>query len=264
MKGVYVAGIGVLGPGLEGWAASRPVLAGIDAYAPATLSRPTGAGLPATERRRSTVVTRLAVDVASAALGGTGLGNVAAVFASSGGEVDVIHGIFDQLAGTDRRLSPTAFHNSVHNAASGYWSIATGCQGAIDSLCAYDDSFGSGLAEALLRCGHDGRDVLLVAYDLPPPLPILEFRHLFAPFGVALLFKASAGPGTIAELRGGFLPEDLPATRVDDPGLESLRLGNPAARCLPLLAALAREVASEVQLGCGMGGALRLEVRPWL
>lgn len=263
MKAVYIAGVGLLGPGLEGWAASRSILAGTEAYAPAAMSRPAGTGLPATERRRATVVTRLAVDVASAALGGAELREVAAVFASSGGEVDVIHGIFDQLAGTDRRLSPTAFHNSVHNAASGYWSIGTGCQGAIDSLCAYDDSFGSGLAEAVLRCGHDGKSVLLVAYDLPPPFPILEFRTLAAPFGAAVLLKASAGPGTLAELRSGFCPDSLPETCLDDPALENLRQGNPAARCLPLLAALARGEASEIRLGCGMGGTLRLEVRPW-
>lgn len=263
MRRVYIAGVGLLGPGLEGWAASRAILAGIEPYAPAAMPRPTGAGLPATERRRATLVTRLAVDVAGAALGGADPGNIVAVFASSGGEVEVIHGIFEQLAGPDRRLSPTAFHNSVHNAASGYWSIATGCRGAVDSLCGYDDSFGSGLAEALLRCGLDGKEVLLVAYDLPPPFPVAEFRPLSAPFGVALRLRASAAPGVIAELRGGFLPEGLPATRLDDPGLESLRLGNPAARGLPLLAALAGDRDAEIRLGCGMGGCLRLEVRPW-
>jgi hypothetical protein len=263
LNSAYIAGIGLSGPGLDGWAAGRAVLAGIEAYQPADLPRPTGASLPAIERRRSTLVTRLAVDVAGAALGGADPGSIAAVFASSGGEVQVIHDIFEQLAGTDRRLSPTAFHNSVHNAASGYWSIATGCRGPTDSLCAYDDSLGSGLAEALLRCGAEGMDTLLVAYDLPPPLPIAEFRPLSAPFGVALLLRAAAGPGAIGELRGRFLAEALPATRMDDPGLERLRLGNPAARSLPLLVALARGAEAEILIGCGMGGSLWLEVRPW-
>ena len=33
-------------------------------------------------------------------------------------------------------MSPTRFHNSVHNAAVGYWTIATGCHAAIHRDCA--------------------------------------------------------------------------------------------------------------------------------
>lgn len=267
MNAAYIAGIGLLGPGLNGWESSRAILAGTEAYLSADMVRPTGASLPPTERRRATWVTRLALDVAGAALGAA-LGaadphGLATVFASSGGEVDVIHGIFDQLAETDRRLSPTAFHNSVHNAASGYWGIATGGMGPADSVCGYDDSFGVGLAEALLRCATEGVDVLLAAYDMPPAFPISEFRPLSAPFGVALLLRATAAPGTFARLRGGFRPGDAMTGSLDDPGLENLRLGNPAARSLPLLVALARGEVARIEVGCGMGGCLRLEVEPW-
>lgn len=263
MSGAYIAGIGLLGPGLNGWAASRAVLAGTETYVPADMIRPTGVCLPATERRRSTLVTRLALEVATEALGDADPRGLASVLASSGGEVDVIHGIFEQLAGSDHRLSPLAFHNSVHNAASGYWSIATGCMGPADSVCGFDDSFGGGLAEALLRCETEGADVLLAAYDIPPPFPIAEFRPLSAPFGVALLLRAAPAPGSFARLRGGFHAEAGPCDSLDDPGLERLRLGNPAARSLPLLVALAKDAATQVRLGYGMGGSLALEVEPW-
>ena len=48
-------------------------------------------------------------------------------------------------------ISPTRFHNSVHNAAAGYWGIATGATAAANALCAYDASFGAGLLEALTQ-----------------------------------------------------------------------------------------------------------------
>ena len=259
----YLAGIGLLAPGLPGWPASRPILAGREPYVPAGLPRPAGACLPATERRRATSVTRLALDVAAEALGSADPAGIASVFASSGGEVDVIHAIFDQLAGSDRRLSPTAFHNSVHNAASGYWSIATGSRQPTDSLCAFDDSFGAGLAEALLRCATEGLDVLLVAYDSPPPFPIAEFRPLIAPFGVALLLRHEPGAGVCARLRAEWRAEPGPDPSLPDPALERLRLGNPAARSLPLLAILAAGRAGRLSLGDGQAGSLNLEIAPW-
>lgn len=263
MSIAYVAGVGLLGPGLPGWAASRPILAGTEPYVPAEIHRAAGACLPATERRRSTRVTRLALEVASAALGDADPRALASVFASSGGEVEVIHGIFDQLAGTDRRLSPTAFHNSVHNAASGYWSIATGSMSPADSVCGYDDSFGVGLAEALVRCAAEGTDVLLVAYDFPPVFPIAEFRPLAAPFGVGLLLRSAPETGVFACLRGEFGAGSEPGQAMSDPALEHLRWGNPAARSLPLLVALAKGAAADIRLGCGMGGCLELKVEPW-
>jgi hypothetical protein len=262
MISAYVSGVGLRGPGLPGWAGSRAILAGAAPYLPAELARPTGSRLPATERRRATAVTRLAVDVAEETLGGADPAGIATVFTSSGGEVEVIHGIFAELAGGDRRLSPTQFHNSVHNTAAGYWSIATGARTASNSLCGFDDSFGAGLLETLVQCRTEARSVLLVAYDFPPVFPLSEFRKLEAPFGAGLLLTPEAGADTLARLNGEFLAGEDAGTPLDDPGLELLRLGNPAARGLPLLAALAAGRPATLGFGCGMGGSLRVRVEP--
>lgn len=261
MKPVAVCGVGLRGPGLADWASSRACLAGLAPYAAGAPAKPAGACLPATERRRATAVTRLALDVASEALGETDPTTVRSVFASSGGEVEVIHGIFDQLASDDRRLSPTAFHNSVHNAAAGYWSIASGSRHAADSLCAYDDSFGTGLAEALLRCAGGEENVLLVAYDWPPLAPIAEFRHLSAPFAVALLLNPWPVRPGLALLEAHYRAAPPRHPRLADPRLEALRVGNPAARSLPLLAAIAAGRKAQLSFGQGMGGTLHLTVR---
>ena len=261
MSGVVVNGIGVRGPGLPDWDSARAVLGGQQPYSPESLAKPAGICLPPTERRRATVVTRLALDAASEALGDSDPATVTSVFASSGGEVEIIHGIFEQLAGSDRWLSPTAFHNSVHNAAAGYWSIASGSHRSADSLCAYDDSFGVGLGEALLRCQSGEGPVLLVAYDWPPLFPIAEFRPVTQPFAAALLLDAAdSGKAGFGRLFAEYRPGRLAETSLNVPELEALRLDNPAARSLPLLSALAVGTPAEITLGHGMVGAFRVRL----
>ena len=262
MIAALITGVGVRGPGLNGWVASQPVLAGDAAHVAVPLPKPLAACLPATERRRATTVTRLALDAASEALGDSDPAGVTSVFASSGGEVEVIHGIFDQLAGEDRRLSPTAFHNSVHNAAAGYWSIASGSHQPADSICAYDDSFGSGLAEALLRVAAGEGPIMLVAYDAPPLFPIAEFRPITQSFAVALRLEGDAGQPGLARLTGAYRPEPPVSVPLTDAGLEELRQTNPAARALPLLAVISAGATAKLRLGQGMGGSLVLRASP--
>jgi len=79
------------------------------------------------------------------------------------------------LASDDRSISPTRFHNSVHNAPAGYWGIASGAMTPATVLCAHDASFGAGLLEALTQLAVDGSlgfergGTLLIAYDMPIP-----------------------------------------------------------------------------------------------
>jgi hypothetical protein len=62
-------------------------------------------------------------------------------------------------------LSPTRFHHSVHNAASGYWAIASHSQGRQHRAVGGAHSFAAGLLEAACQCAADGQPVLLVACD---------------------------------------------------------------------------------------------------
>ena len=161
----------------------------------------------------------------------------------------------------DRPVSPTHFHHSVHNTPAGYWSIATRCAAASLSLSAYDDSFAAGLMEAAALAWTDRTQVLLVAYDLPLPFPLSECREIVAPFAVALALNPVPTGRRLATLRLAQNAEQ-PASRLDDPPLEALRLGNPAARSLPLLRAIAHSTASRVTLSTGESGGLELEIEP--
>jgi hypothetical protein len=145
------------------------------------------------------------------------------------------------LATPERVISPTLFHQSVHNTAAGYWGIATTCQQSSTALSCYDDSLAVGLLEATTFVFVEKRPVLLVAYDLAVPAPLDEARPITTGFAVALVLMPPPSERSLADmhLRLDEACRDEP-TKLQDPALERLRLDNPAARALPLLTALAR------------------------
>jgi len=146
------------------------------------------------------------------------------------------------LASTDRQLSPTRFHNSVHNAPSGYWSIATGCMLPSTALCAYDASFAAGLLESLTQLGSGNAAVLLIAYDSGYPPPLAKLRPLPDALGVGLALSATQTAHSIARITVSTFSTDpgLATQELADAGLETLRRQIPAARALPLLSAIAQ------------------------
>jgi hypothetical protein len=261
---VFVEGIGVAGPGLEGWTAARPVLAGLAPYQPTQFTPRPAALLPPAERRRAGAAVRLAIGVAGEALAHSGLDpeTMAMVFASSGGDGDTVHEILCVLATEGREVSPTRFHNSVHNAPAGYWAVATGSCEPSTSICAHDASFAIGLLDAAAQATVDDRPVTLVAYDRPYPDPLHLVRPIVDLAGLALVLtpwptERSFTRMTITPGRLGIAP-----TPMADARLERLRAGNPAARGLPLLAAIARERAAAICLEEPAGRYTEILVEP--
>jgi len=152
----------------------------------------------------------------------------------------------------------------VHNAPSGYWGIATGSRAPSTSLCAFDWSFGAGLLEAATQAGADHESVLLIAYDLPYPEPLRGVRPMRHPFASALLIARERSPRSLAACELGSGTAGAPS-RMQDDNLEQLRRDNPAARSLPLLAALAGGHGSgvtEVLIESTAGNTLGLSVTP--
>ena len=248
-----VLGIGLVGPGLVDWPTAAAVLRGETPYVSTPTQLPVPAALPPAERRRAGRVVRLALAIGAQAVLDSGLAasELPGVFASSSGDGDNCHEICVALAGEAPALSPTRFHNSVHNAAAGYWSIAHGCQAPSTALCAYDASFGAGLLEALLQLQAGAEAVLLAAYDVDYPPPLRSQRPIPDAFGIALVLASASQSRarTRATLRVALT--DAAATRLDElhgGALEGLRKAIPAARALPLLGSLARGGAQQVML----------------
>jgi beta-ketoacyl synthase-like protein len=260
----FVEGVGLIGPGLRGWAEARPALAGNEPYCAASIIIPSSELLPAAERRRAGVPVRLALAAGQEAIAGAArdAAAMATVFASSSGDCQNVHQILEALATPERQISPTRFHNSVHNAAAGYWSIATQCRAPSTSICCYDASFAAGLLETAAQVAAAGAPATIVAYDHPYPEPLNAVRPIRGEFGTALVLAPRATERAVAVLDVEFMSVDADATRAADAGLETLRAGVPAARSLPVLAALARGSRETVVLQYVAGTHLRVTVTP--
>jgi hypothetical protein len=254
--------LGLLGPGLSDWSGGRAVLNGEVAHVAARTVLPPPGVLPPAERRRAgrVIKTALAVGAEAAAQAAVDVRTLPTVFTSSGGDGDNCHEICVTLASRERLISPTRFHNSVHNAAAGYWSIAHGCMEASTSLCAGDASFGAGLLEALSQLASGAPAVLLLAYDADYPPPLYAKRPIPDAFGTALLLTAAnaAAQGPRLQLT---LCDAAPASMPNE-ALESLRCSIPAARSLPLLECLAQRRGGAVVLDYLDHARLALEVQP--
>jgi hypothetical protein len=241
----YVNGVGVLGPGLADWIGAAAVLTGAAPYHPAATILPVPNLLPAIERRRTGRVVKLAIAVAleASTRAAADPASLASIFSSSGGDGHNCHEICATLASTERAISPTRFTNSVHNAASGYWSIATSSMAPSNVLCAFDASFSAGLIEAATQAMVELRPILLVTYDTEYPAPLNAKRSIPDGFGISLVLAPEQSSVSLAKLSLA-LTEQAPDT-MSEPQLEALRRAIPAARGLPLLGALAQRRPQE-------------------
>ena len=266
---VRIAGIGFAAPGLPSWPATLAVLDGRERYCPSALAHREPDLLPAAERRRAGAPIRLALAVAQEAVmhARCDPSSIANVFASSDGDGDNVHRICESLAANAMEISPTRFHNSVLNAASGYWGIATRCRAASNTVSGLDDVFAHGLLEAAVQVVSESVPVLLVAFDMPMPEPLHSIRPLAMGCGAALLLtapgEASDASVDVAALELFLATSNSPReTPLEDAALEAIRIGNPAGRALAVLAAIAHPSESDVTLRYDATRTLQLRVRP--
>lgn len=248
---VHVEGVGLWSPQLADFGALRSLLAGQTPEPPP--ARPTAATLPPNERRRAPASVLLAIEAAgqAVAMSGSDAATLACVFASSHGDQPITDYMCATLARAPAELSPIRFHNSVHNAAVGYWTIATGCHAPSTAVAAQAASFGAGLLEAVGQVLAEQRPVLLVCSDSAGSGPLTEITGCTQPFACALVLAPAAGTATLARLDLQLVPSQ-PDDALPGP-LAGWRRGNPSASSLALLAMLA-----------GNAGSCRLAAAPAL
>ncbi len=228
-------------------------VAGFAVWDSPTAARPQPALLPPNEQRRAPDSVAVALQVAQAACANAGRDPalLATVFASTYGDLAITDYMCGTLAKAPATLSPTRFHNSVHNAAAGYWSIATGCRQPYCALGAGEYTFAAGLFTAALQVCADQTDVLFVAYDINARGPLAHVAHSRGMLGVAMVLSAIQG-STATTLQLHVSPE--PPAR-GEPG------ANAMAACLPLIAALQSTSREGELLSLPLGPDSALEVR---
>ena len=263
---LYIDGIGLWAPRLPGWSAARAILRGENAAPAVPAPRPTPALLPQTERRRAPDTVAIALEVAASACAAAGCppAEVPSVFASAYGDLAVSDAMCEQLARSPLDTSPTKFHHSVHNAAAGYWAIATGCLEPYTALTAHRHTFGAGLLAACVQALERTR-VLFVAYDIEGRGPIATMAASRGMLGASLLLAQGQTPCSrahllvqVAEVAGGTAAGATPAR----PRNAALVEGNAIGEGLTLFEALADETARSVRLPLGRRLFLEVAVRP--
>ena len=252
----WVTGASVWAAGLRGWAEAGPVLAGKQPYVTGGLDVPAPTILSSTERRRTSRVTRLALAAASDAVAQSGIApaQLRPVFGSANGDGTTVSSILEALSRPAGQVSPTQFHNSVHNAAAGYWSIGTASAQPALCLGCHDSTWAAALLAALAET-RAGTPVLLVVYDAALPPPLDAVRPTADAFAAALVLSPTKDGVPIAARHVAEPGETWPL----DPSLHALFRGNPAARALPVMAALAAGRATPLSAAY-LEGRLDIEV----
>ncbi|WP_426417220.1 beta-ketoacyl synthase chain length factor [Aestuariirhabdus sp. LZHN29] len=260
---LYVEGVGLWAPGMQGWEQGSERLCSL----PGSLLQPVEAPRPellsSREQRRSGNTVRLALEVALQAVTGAGLGSasMASVFATAHGDSDILNYMCQTLARAPEAVSPTRFHNSVHNAAGGYWSIGRGCRKPLNCLSSGRFTVASGLLDAAMQLSAGEPRVLLCAYDVPAPEPLHSGMPIEYFFGAGLVLCGQATAASKARIDLSTVAADS-ASPIADAPLQQLREDNPAAELLPLLIALAQGKAEDVVLALNPELGLKLEVAP--
>lgn len=252
----YIEGVGLLGPGLENWASGREILAGRTAYVPQKTVVPPPALLPPAERRRCGEIVKLALATSTEAMDAAGVSatDLPSVFTASHGDGHNCHAICEMLASDDRQISPTRFHNSVHNAASGYWTIGVGSHAPSTAISAFRATLAQGLIEAAMQLEAGAPRVLLVAYDSAAGGPLSAVSTSEGMLGLAMVFDRD--PAAATRMTLSLAAGEAPAA---DGPLQALAGRNAMAPALALLDALANERARCV-LPAGLDGTLVVEI----
>lgn len=246
-KRLYVNGAGLWSPRLPGWQRARHILAGRESAPAAAPGRPAPELLPPNERRRAPDTVSVALEAALDACRDANLepASLACVFGSTHGDLVITDYVCAVLASTPAQLSPTRFHNSVHNAAAGYWTIAAECTRPYTALTAGEHTFGAALLEASVQALSTGQNILLVSYDIDSRGPLKAVAPSDGLLSAAVVLGPAPARHALAHFDLGLDVQDLAPSRAR-PENEALVAGNASANCLPFMEALALGGAREV------------------
>lgn len=244
-------------PGLPDWERAKPVLAGDTDWVPDEVLPSPPSMLPPAERRRTGPFIRLALETAAAAARewGGSAADLPVVFASYGGDLEVVHSLCHALSLPDRPVSPVKFHNSVHNAAVGYWAIGTKSRQPATAISAGPHGFVNGLVEAVLQVLDSDRPVMFLCAEYPAPEPLAGYADQGGAAALAMILATADGRPIALER----VDETHRLTPVPQ-GLQDLARLNAVTHAVPLLRALASPEPAEIVMPADSGVRWRFKV----
>ncbi|MDH3336260.1 MAG: beta-ketoacyl synthase chain length factor [Gammaproteobacteria bacterium] len=259
MTDVDIAGLGVWSEHFSNWDGFCAVLAGSAGTQSAAL---TPELIPPKERRRAPLAVKMAVEVMDQAcrMAAVEPSEVATVFASGMGDMQITDYMCRTLATSPRMISPTKFHNSVHNASTGYWSIATHSHSPANAISGYSHSAAVAILEGAVQAVEEEVPVLVAVLEMAAPAPFKSVYDSDHPFSAALLLTpAGYHASPVASVRLG-----VASGAVDDPPLPTIHgvdlSNNFAARLLSLFTAIAQQGNATLQFPLSRNATLSLSI----
>ncbi|BCN93100.1 hypothetical protein THMIRHAM_08850 [Thiomicrorhabdus immobilis] len=199
--------------------------------------------LPPNERRRTTATIKLALKTAEEALSHfqqrypQADSKLPVLFVSKDGDTLISARMCQEVGEEEPMISPTQFHNSVHNAPAGYWMIGQKNQSPASAISVGQFAIANGLLEATLQSQTYAKPVLLVIYDLPLDdlIPADASQNAALPFAFSMILDASDSnqESDYPALNLSFTQQAPRPTSSNNP-----YSGLPAAEAYPLLQSL--------------------------
>lgn len=245
----YLQGIAVAAPGLANWSHAQKIFSLEKEYRYEPSPFPTADILPPREKRRASPTVNLSLHLAETAQKSSKIDpqQLRTVFATSDGDSDIFDYLCRNLAEDQPAISPTLFHQSLHNSAAGYYGIAVHSYQASLSISAGDETFSAGLFTAAMEATAHQAPVLLVSYNLPYPAPMDRHYPMLTWFGVSLVLSPVRLENSWAKLDLQLVQREK-ASVLSMPSLEILKEGNLIAKSLPFLAALSAKKNARIYL----------------
>lgn len=258
-----ISGVGAWGPGFNNWSELEQILSGVSSGVDGQAPGPKPEVIPANERRRAPLLVRLAVESSGQAIQHAGIesADLGCVFSSGLGDTDITDYMCRTLASASKQLSPTKFHNSVHNAAAGYWTISTHCMESANSIAGFQLSSPLGILEAVSQSASERRPILLTLFDAPVCEVLKKTLVNRFPFAASIVIQPEpiAGQPRLAisiEQRTDTSDSWPALANPNNPILVELYETNPAARMLALLDLLIRDEANTINMPLSAGTSL--------
>jgi hypothetical protein len=175
--------------------------------------------LPAAERRRLNPLTSFALRAGERLASGRPhelLQDTPLVFGSADGDGTVLLRLLNALR-DHQPVSPTQFHNSVHNAPAGYWSIGLASQAPTTALAADEDTVEVALVEAGMQAAARRGPVVMLASGRSYPPELRRARPDLRDFAIAAWCEP---PDQVCGWRCE-LAASIVSSRLDSPSLEA-------------------------------------------
>jgi len=226
---------GAWGPGFTNCQQFSALVNG-DSVDPEATVAPKPQIIPANERRRAPLPVRLAVETSWQATQNADIDPqlLSSVFVSGFGDTQLTDYMCRVLASENKLLSPTKFHNSVHNAAAGYWTISTGCERAANSVAGFQESVPLALMEAMVQCQRQSVPLLLTFYDAPVSAVLTDILGAGSAFSYSAIIAPVESPyaGRIVTAEVIASASGWPLLTAKEEQLQGLYESSPAARII--------------------------------